>query len=261
MENVTERRFREGKGVRYMKGDPNQVRCHGCSKRRLREMRIEQNNPDLTSDEAWPDAQCHKPAVEGTFVCSIHGGDKANIHKHSIGDFMPIDLREKLEIFQSNGYELYNRSSEIAQLKARNAQLYEEMDDLIIGPEGYALISDARKALSKGDVANAAVMLEMALRDNSRDNYIRAEIRENTKIIDKLTITHFNIAKELKLMTPLDQMRSFLDGLYRGAQIIAEEFLLDSNDQEQYMRKFGQLLRSLANVRQGIGMLDDSITK
>lgn len=257
MESVSERRFREGRGVRYMKGDPNRTRCQGCSKAQLRQMRLDLHNPDLTSEEAWPDAQCHKPAVEGTFLCRIHGGGKEGIHKHNMSDFMPLDLREKLETFQSNGYELYNRSSEIGHLKARNAQLYEELDDLIIGPEGYALISDARKALSKGDVAHAALLLEMALRDNSRDNYIRAELRENTKIIDKLTTTHFNIAKELKTMTPLDQMRSFLDGLYRGAQLIAEEFLPEPVAQEQFMRKFGGLIRGLANVRQGIGLLDE----
>lgn len=242
-----EQRFRDGTGERYLKN--GKVRCQGCSKTKIKQLRILREDPSLRADDLWPDAQCEWPAVEGTFGCELHGGKSPNANKRSLVDWMPIDLREKIEILEQNKDQLFNRDNEIAQLIAINAQLYESMDDLVIGSEGYAALIDAKKQLAAGDVAAAMTLITIVLNDTRTEREVRAEMRENIKLIDKLTITQFNIRKDLKLMATIDQVRNLLHGMYQAFERIAAEFIPDDKLRGKATFQFATHMRELANAR------------
>lgn len=249
--SVSERRYREGKGQRTLASDPNRIRCHGVSKTKLREARIKAGDPSLMSEDVWPEAQCPKAAVDGTYLCGLHGGKSITIHKTSVAESMPVDLYDKFRQFEQNRSQLVNRINEIGQLLARNAQLYESLEDLVIGEEGYYAITEARDAIVAGDIARAGLLLSMAIEGYKTEKEVWDEVRKNTQIIDKLTTTQFNIEKELKLMTTIDQMKNLLDGLYRGAERILAEAIPDLDKRAKVMASFGELIKNLANVRHG----------
>lgn len=242
-----EERFRDSSGVRYLKN--GKVRCQGCSKTKIKQLRIQREDPSLRAEDLWPDAQCEWPAVDGTFGCELHGGKSPNANKRSLTDWMPIDLREKIEILEQNKDQLFNRDNEIAQLIGINAQLYESMDELVIGVEGYAAVIEAKKQLASGDVAAAMVLLNIVLNDTRTEREIRAEMRENIKLIDKLTITQFNIRKDLKLMATIDQVRNLLHGMYQAFERIAIEFIPDEKQRSRAIFQYATHMRELANAR------------
>lgn len=242
-----EQRFRDGTGERYMKN--GKVRCHGSSKTKIKQLRIKYNDPTLRAADLWPECQCAWPAVEGTFGCSLHGGDSPNANKRSVSDWMPIDLREKLEILETNQDAIFNRDSELKQLVARNAQLYESMEDLVLGIEAYQAIAEARKNLSAGDVGAAMTLLNIALEDARTEREVMSEIRENIKLLDKLTNTQFMIRKELKLMATVEQVKSLLEGLYRGFEKLAQDYIPDDGVRVKAVQQFAAMLRQQANAR------------
>lgn len=249
--SVSERRFREGAGQRYLASDPNRIRCHGVSKTRLREARIKAGDPTLASDDVWPAAQCPKAAVEGTYLCNLHGGKSITIRKSTVAESMPVDLYEKFLQYEQNRSQLVNRINEIGQLLARNAQLYESLEDLVLGEEAYYAIGEARDALLNGDVQRGLLLIGMALEGYRTEKEVWDEVRKNTQLVDKLTTTQFNIEKELKLMTTMDQMKNLLDGLYRGTERILAEALPDNENRSMVMKAFSDLIRNLANARHG----------
>lgn len=257
IETTSERRFREGLGERYLKTNPNKVRCQGCSKTKLRLLRQKYQDPTLSPDDLWPEAQCEWGALEGAFLCNLHGGATTTIRKRTIEEFMPLDLREKFETFRDNNSELLNRASEIAQFKARNAELYESLDsDLVLGEEAYAAVAEARKLLLKSEIVAAAALLDIALSDRRTEKEVWNEIRSNVTQINAMTTTYLNVLKEFKLMTPLEQMSGFLDGFFRGIQLLVKSHIHDPHDQAEFMRQIGQMIRDLTNVRQGMGLPD-----
>lgn len=242
-----EQRFRDATGERYLKN--GKVRCQSCSKTKIKLLRIKHNDPTLRAEDLWPDAQCSWPAVEGTFGCERHGGKSPNANKRTLAEWMPIDLREKIEILEQNKDQLFNRDNEIAQLIAINAQLYESMEELVVGVEGYQAVAEARKSLASGDVAAATMLLEIALKDARTEREVRVELRENIKLIDKLTITQFNIRKDLKLMATIDQVRNLLHGMYQAFERIAIEFIADEKMRGKATYQFAMHMRELANAR------------
>lgn len=249
--SVSERRYREGLGQRYLTSDPNRIRCHGVSKTRLKEARVKAGDPSLTSEDVWPQAQCPKAAIEGTYLCGLHGGKSITIMKTSVAESMPVDLYEKYRQFEQNRSQLVNRINEIGQLLARNAQLYESLEDLVIGEEGYYTIGEARAALQAGELTRAEMLLTMALEGYRKEKEVWEEARKNMQLVDKLTTTQFNIEKELKMMTTLDQMKNLLDGLYRGAERILFSHIEDTTKRTEAMQAFAELIRNLANARHG----------
>lgn len=249
-----EQRFRDGTGERYLKN--GKVRCHGSSKTKVKQLRVKYADPTLRAKDLWPEAQCSWPAIEGAFGCDLHGGASHNTTKKSISDWMPIDLREKLEILEGNKDQLFNRDNEIGQLLARNAQLYESLDDLVLGIEGYQAVAEARKKLTNGDVVEAGVLLDIALQDYRKEREVRIELRENVKILDKLTLTVFGIRKELKLLATIDQVRSLLEGLYRGFERIALTYIPDERTRGKAIHEFATLLREQSNARHVVGITD-----
>lgn len=249
--SVSEKRFREGLGQRYMVSAPNRIRCQSVSKTKLREERVKQGNPNLQSDDVWPNCQCTQAAIEGTYLCKFHGGKSITIQKQTVAESMPVDLYEKFKQFEQNRSQLANRLNEIGQLLARNAQLFESLEDLVIGEEGYYAIGEARDALRNGDMVRSSLLIDMALEGYRKEKEVWDEMRKNTQLINQLTNTQFNIEKELKLMTTLDQMKNLLDGLYRGTERILAEAVPDNTERGRIMAAFSDLIRNLANARHG----------
>src|SRR3990167_3912087 len=202
--SVSEKRYRDGLGVRFLQ-DGVTVRCQGVSKAKLRQLRFTRNEPDLTSDDVWPQEQCIKAAEPGKLLCTFHGGRTPNSGKRKISDFMPLDLREKYEIFEKNP-DIINRYIELAQLQARNASLFEQYEDLVLGQEAYETVAEARRLLARGDVVDAGQLLDIALRDAKTETEIWDELRKNMDLVDKLTRTQFAIEKELKTMATREQV-------------------------------------------------------
>lgn len=242
-----ELRFRNATGERYLKN--GKVRCQGSSKLKIKQLRIKYGDPELTKEDLWPECQCTWAAEEGTFGCHLHNGGNLNNNKKVLADWMPIDLREKLQILEANKDQIFNRDNEIAQLIARNAQLYESMDELVLGEEAYSAVAEARKSLASGDAAAAALALDIALRDVRTEREVMQEMRENIKLIDKMTITQFNIRKDLKLMATIDQVKGLLEGMYRGFESIASEYIPDDKMRAKAVYQFATLIRDLANAR------------
>lgn len=251
--SVTEDRFRDGTGERYLAN--GKQRCQAVSKTKLKQLRIKYNDPTLRSEDVWPEAQCSWPCEPGSFACSLHGGKSTNIQRSSVEDLWPIDLRERLDIINSNKEVLLNRDREIGQLVARNSQLYESLDDLVLGIEAYQAVAEARKLLLAGEVIEAGFLLDIALRDARTEREVMAEVRENIKLLDKLTTTVFNIRKDLKLLATIDQVKNLLEGIYKGFEHIAKKYIPDS-DRNQAIFEFANLIRELANARH-VASLDD----
>lgn len=245
--STTEQRFKEAEGQRYLGN--GKVRCQGCSKTKVKMLRIQYGDPTLRPDDLWPEAQCSWPAVEGTFACELHGGKSPNAVKKTPDEWLPFDLREKIEVIRENKDVLFNRDNEIAQLVARNAQLHESMDELVLGVEAYSTLVEAKKALDNSDITAAKFLLGIALQDMRTEREVQAELRENIKLIDKLTITQFNIRKDLKLMATIDQVRNLLHGMYQAFERIAIEFIPDEKLRSKAIFQYATHMRELANAR------------
>lgn len=242
-----EKRFREGLGQRYMVN--GKVRCHGCSKTKLKLLRAERNDPTLEAADLWPEAQCSQPAVEGTFGCSFHGGKSKNANKKAISDWLPYDLKEKLSILESNKDALFNRDNEIAQLLSRNAQLYESLDDLVLGEEAYQTVAEAKKALIAADVGTALRLLDIALKDVRTEKEVMIEVRENIKLLNTLTLNQFTIREKLRVLATMDQVKNLIDGIYRGFEKVVSIYIPDDKVRSKAVYEFADMIRNMANAR------------
>lgn len=246
--SISEQRFREARGKQYQK-DGVTVRCQGVAKAYLRKTRIEQQDPTITSEDVWPDGQCKKDAVPGTFLCLYHGGRSPTIEKQSVADYMPIDLQQKYRNFEGNFDAILNRQHEIKQLLARNAQLYEELDELVLGVEAYEAVAEAKRLLDAGKIVEASVLLRIALEDGKTERETWTEMRANNTLIDKLTKTHFEMAKDLKLMATVDQVKHLLEKVYRSITTVITKYVPDVAMREAMIREITIELRDGANIR------------
>lgn len=243
-----ERRYHEGSGERHLKTDPTKVRCQGVSKTRLRLIRAREKDPDLTADDCWPEAQCSHGALPGLYGCKLHAGSN-NTQKYGMMDYVPIDLSEKIAIFHANSDEIINRTHEIAFLKARTAELEESREDLILGEEAWMAVSEAIGHLKDGEVQAALIILESALNSYRTDKEIKAEERANIALIDQLTKTHMTIMEKMKQMATLDQVRQLIEGMYKGSELILEEFIPDQDRRGMALRRYADMLRSLTVLK------------
>jgi hypothetical protein len=245
--SVTEDRFRDNTGERYLAN--GKIRCQSVSKTKLKQLRIERGDPTLRPEDVWPAAQCSWAAIEGVFACELHGGKSPNANKRSLEEWMPLDLREKLQALEQNKDQILNRDNEIKQLIARNAQLYESLDDLVLTSEAYVAVVEARRKIQAGEIVEAGILLDIALKDHISEREIRSEIRENIKLIDKLTITQFNIRKDLKTMATIDQIRNLLEGMYKAFLRVAAKYIPEASLRSDASREFAEAMRDLANAR------------
>lgn len=243
---ISEQRYRDGLGHRFLQNGVT-VRCQGVSKTKIRQLRITRNDPDLTSDDVWPEAQCIKSAEPDKLLCKFHGGRTPNEGKRRISDFMPLDLREKYEIFEKNP-DIINRYIELAQLQARNASLFEQYEDLVLGEEAYETVTEARRLLARGDVVDAGHLLDIALQDAKSEREIWDELRKNMDLVDKLTRTQFSIEKELKTLATREQVTALMNGLFDAVVKAVEANVGDKDIANRILVQFGGAARQLANL-------------
>lgn len=249
--SVSEKRFLEGRGEKYLKnGEP---RCQGVSKTKLRMARLQQQNPNLTSEDVWPEGQCHQPAVEGTYLCAWHGGKTPSIRKRAIYEYMPVELQEKYLALHDTA-TLMDRSRELAELSARKAQLYEQLDELVMAEEGYQTVSEAKTAISSGDVVKAGFLLDAILMNPRTENSIHAEIREIDKLIDKITSTQFGMLKDLKEMATTDQVASMKEEFFNIVKMAIDRNIKDTKLVSDIYKDIFDLM---SNKRMSVKALQD----
>lgn len=250
----SEQRFREGSGIRYLKTDGVTIRCQGVSKVKLNRFREEHNDPELTSDDAWPEAQCDKGAVPGTYLCKFHGGKSLGMVKNPITQFMPLDLAEKMLALAENP-DYINRQSEILQLLARNAQLYERLGTRAVHPELQSEIREALKYLSNNQINEASSTLRDILDTTYSERELHSELRENIKIIDKMTSTQVNTAKELRTMATSDQVMNMIGGIYDALTKSVRKHVKEIPVAENILLEISGAIRLLATTGD-VGVID-----
>lgn len=245
---VSERRWMDSQGERYM-NDGVTVRCQASSKSKLDKLREEYGNPDLTSEDLWPQSQCAKPAVEGTFLCQYHGGAAPQIEKKSIIDFMPMDFREIVQVFRENP-ELIDNYLEMAQLVARNAKLYEAMQVNAGGPNAWLRIRDAVGYItSTGDVERGLEDIREALDDIKNERELWDELRTNMDMLKGLRTTQFKIEKDLKTMATIEQVRGLIDRIYDIIVRSAEREIEDEGTRRRLLASITAQIRGAGNFR------------
>jgi hypothetical protein len=222
--SVSEQRYLDGKGERFLSN--GEIRCQGVSKTKLRLARLEQGNPKLTSDDVWPNCQCPKAAVEGTYLCGFHGGKTPSIKKRAMWEYMPIALQEKYLALQDTS-ELMNLSRELNELDARKAELYESLEELVLGEEGYQTVYEAKKAIDSGDVVRAGFLLQTVLMNPRSETSIHNEIKEVIKLKEKVTNTYFGMLKDMKEMATTDQVSSMKEEFFNVVKIAIERNIKD----------------------------------
>lgn len=252
----SEKRWQEGLGERYLKIDPNRVRCQGVSKSKLRMIRIREGEPTLDSDSVWPEGQCSRAAEEGTFLCTLHGGRSPNIAKKRITDFMPVDLKEKFEVFENNP-DLISRYVEMAQLQARNAQLYEQMDELVLGEDGWETVTEGVKLIERGEVAQGCTLIRIALGDTKKETESWREIRANNAQIAQLHTIQITTEEKLKTMATMDQVKAIVNGAFQSLRYILENNLEDRNQVGRILMLWAADLRQIVGAKRVGGLLDE----
>jgi len=224
--SVSERRFLDGRGEKYLKN--GEIRCQGVSKTKLRYYRLEKQDPTLTSDDVWPDAQCTHPAVDGTYLCTFHGGKSPNIKKRELYEFMPPELQEKYLALKDVN-DLMDRSRELNELTARKAELYQMLDELVLANEAYQTVHEAKMAIQSGNGVKAGILLETILMNPRSETSIHAEIREIDKLLESITRTHFGILKDMKEMATTDQVSAMKEKFFSIVKIAIDRNIKDSN--------------------------------
>lgn len=231
--STAKKRWIKNLGQRYTAA--GQVRCQAVAKGKLRKLR--EKNPDITKDEAFPQAQCAYTAVPGYFVCKLHGarinpkgvnGKKDDIDiMEDIKDILPHDLLDKYLMFYSDG-ELFNQRQNAALLSARNAELIEDIKLANISSPHF--VAEARRAIrliEGGDIITGLDILKELL-DNVEDKKKAwDEIRTNTKAISQFSKVEIDRVKEMRLSLTSEQVFGIIDQLASAFMDAVENEIVD----------------------------------
>lgn len=262
--SVTERRYFEGLGQRFL-GDGVTIRCHGVSKTRLRERREELGNPDLTSDDVWPELQCSRGAMPGAYACKFHGGASLGVKRaETINDILPIPLRNALELVLNNP-DYMNRKQEMDQLVARNVQLFETMQGHEGGLTSWEIVDDACELLERGEVVKGLATLKVAKDNMLREYGAWDEVRENMALLDRLTRTQVSTAKTMQQMMTTEQAMVMVEKVFQINIDAVERFIEDESIARKFinyisgeLRKFNDL-RALGTIEAVAGDSSDEV--
>lgn len=246
MTSITERRFRENTGERYMK-DGLTIRCQAVSKSKLRKWREDYNDPEATPDDTWPETQCGKSAEEGHFACKYHGGETPRYKKppRSVLDVLPADLAAKMEMVMQNP-DYISRKEDILLLKVRQLQLLEELEDDVGGEEAWGMVAEGLVELRKGNEFIGQGLIEDALEMSKNQREIWEEIYKGTDVIKNLTNTQVKTAKELRLMATNEQIHNLMANIYETLMEQAKIYINDPEKREQFLRSFVGHFRQLS---------------
>lgn len=243
---LTERRFRDGSGVQYLKD--GRVRCQAIAKSKVRKWRAENNDYETPVEEFWPECQCHLAAMPGMFVCNYHGGMAPHMKTaRTIIDVMPIDLAGKFATLQDNSDYMDNRENILA-ITARQWQLLERMQQEAGGEEAWNMVEEALVELRRGDDSKAELLLSSALKSIQQEKDAWAEIYKSSEVIKDLRATQVKTAKELRLMATADQVLSFIRNIQQAIVDGAKQYIDEPKKQASFLQYVSGEIARFANI-------------
>ncbi len=246
-QTITEKRFREGTGVKYMPS--GNVRCHALGKTRVRAWREEHNDYETPLEELWPECQCPLTAVQGMFACHWHGGRTPSKTKpKDIFSVLPIDLAEKLRVLIQDPNYL-TRRDDILVLKARQWELFEQLQQTMGAEEAWANVEEAIVALRSGDERSALLYLESAVKATDTTSETWNQIIKVDHILKDLTLTEVKTMKDLKLMATVDQVTALIQHIQQAIMDSAEKYIDDPVKQVLFLQRVSTAINGFANIR------------
>jgi hypothetical protein len=244
---TSEKRFREGKGVRFLK-DGVTVRCHAVTKEQMDRSREEAGDPDLDSSDVWPEGQCSKAAEPGTFLCHFHGGKTPNSAHNPLAAFMPIDLAQKIEIIASNG-DYLSRRGDINALMALNAQLFERMGGAdVLHPAVRTKLEAVVEKIKNNALIEAINDIQSLLDKTYDEKELRAEVRENMSLLKGMTQTQVTTAKELRLMATTDSVTNIVMRIFDSITKNSQKYIPDAELARPFLLAVAGDIRRLVNA-------------
>jgi hypothetical protein len=210
--------------------DGETVRCHAVSKTKLNAIRAREGNPGLQADDVWPEGQCERSAVPGKLLCGGrggHGGNSTSVPTFDPLEFMPVDVREKLQFLIRNP-TILSRRFEIAQLVARYLALYERLTkNEALGKSSLEHIREGLEDIHNGEIVVGAGKISEALelRENEKETY--AEIYQTMALLKDMTGTEIKSIKEMRGMITLEQFIAAMDGVAGDLVEALEKYVPD----------------------------------
>jgi hypothetical protein len=247
-----ERRFREGRGQRYMR-DGVSPRCHKVSYTKLKAIRVRENRPDLTADEAWPEAQCSRPAVPGYLLCHHHlrGLAKQKMKPKDMLDWLPVDMQEKMRIIMENP-QVLSRQFEMHQLIARILVLYDKLNNKeALGRRSLSHLREGLKMIHNGEVVKGADLIEEIIESRTVERETYDEIYQAMSLLKDMTRVEVSSMKDLKLMLSYDQMVAGLLGVADALSAALKEYVSDERTRELVSGAVARDIARRFNTRPG----------
>lgn len=247
-----ERRFREGRGQRYLR-DGFTPRCHKVSSQKLRAIRARENRPDLTADEAWPEAQCSHSAVPGYLLCRIHlkGLAKIKMKPKDMLDWLPIDMQEKMRIIMDNP-QVLSRQFEMHQLIARILVLYDKLNNKeALGRYALSNLREGLKMIHEGDTVKGSALIEDVIESRTIERETYDEIYQAMSLLKDMTRVEVSSMKDLKLMLSYDQMVAGLLGVADALSAALKEYVADERTRELVAGAVARDITRRFNTRPG----------
>lgn len=246
MASITETRFREGSGVKYL--SDGRIRCQGLSKGQLRKYREEHDDYITPKEELWPECQCVKAAEPGYFACRFHGGrtPKKDGSPRDIMDIMPVDLAEKFKTIVENPMYI-SRRDDIALLQARIWSLLEEMQQQVGSEDAWGGVHEALIELRKGNTIEAVSLLEEATVAHKEQRNNWDEILKTEQTLKDLTNTQMRTAKELRLMASAEQVSALIMNIQQAILFNVEKHIDDPKKQRLFLQSISSAIGRFAN--------------
>lgn len=253
--SIPEQRFREKSGEQYT--STGKIRCHGLAKSRVRQWREEFDDYETPSEDLWPECQCHKPAVEGYFVCGFHGGKTPRLVNppRTILDVMPLDMADKYRKLLENP-DYISRKEDILLIKARQWELLEELQIEAGSDEAWGLVHDAAVKFKRGDDINGLDLLQRALDTTRRKEQIWGEIYQTEKLLGDLTTTQMKTAKDLQTMATHEQVNALMETMMFILTNFAAEYIDDPTRRNEYKQRVINEIRRLTNITPQAMLID-----
>lgn len=242
-----EQRFKAETGIRFLMN--GKVRCHGLAKSKMRRWREEFEDYKSPADDLWPECQCHKPAVEGQYVCNYHGGSTPRIVNppRTILDVMPLDMAEKYRaVMQSPDY--ISRKDDINLVQVRIMMLMEELEKEADSEEMWGLISEAITSIKQGDTINALDYLQRASKSRDNKKEVWKEFYQAEKLLADLTTTQMKTAKDLQSMATIEQVSALMATLISMINSGAQTYIPNPTDRSKFTRAIVEEIQRLTGT-------------
>jgi hypothetical protein len=229
---ISEQRFLEGSGVKYMQN--GNVRCQALSNSQMRRWRMAHNDYDTPNEDLWPECQCPNASTPGLYVCRFHGGLRQRKDIKSIADVMPFDLGEKFKVLLEDPAYISNREN-IALLRARQWELLEQQADQVGNPEAWGIVSNALHELRRGNEQTAERMLEDALQSANNEHKAWEEMYRLETLLKDMKSAEVKTAATLKTMATAEEVGRLVARVYEILTSGAQKFIEDKHQQSYFL--------------------------